>query len=292
MHSVRLPYIFAVVFCTVVLIAASGQAMDIVRIVKPPSTLDQRLVYVNSVLNTAMERTISSHGPYRIDEVIVDMSRDRSLVQLIHGEDINVHMVPTKPGWEAQSLAVKIPLMRGLLGYRLLLVRQNTAMQYADIDNLDTLKKLRVGLGSQWSTTESMKRLGFNIVTGTNYNGLFGMLVQNRFDYFPRGVNEVFPELDLRKDRYPDLTIAPNIALYLPLPYYAFVSPRYPELAARIEAGLNAMIADGSFNALFHTHFGAVLERADLGNRRIFRIDNPVLSPIDVEERPDLWYSP
>ncbi|MGS0496438.1 hypothetical protein ACU8V4_04110 [Pseudoalteromonas mariniglutinosa] len=44
-----------------------------------------------------------------------------------------------------------------------------------------------------------------------------------------------------------------------------------------MQEGLLAAIADGSFDALFYEYFAATIAQADLKNRRIIELTNPLL---------------
>lgn len=65
-----------------------------------------------------------------------------------------------------------------------------------------------------------------------------------------------------------------------------------PGLATDIEHGLEAMIADSSFDALFQPHHGATLEKARLQQRRVITLENPHLPPRTPLQRKELWYRP
>ena len=134
-----------------------------------------------------------------------------------------------------------------------------------------------------------MQALDFNVVTGSCYEGLFHMLINDRFDYFPRGVNEIFQEHTIRQKSLPQMVIEPTKALYLPLPTYVFVSPKHPELAQRIETGLRAIIQDGSFNRLFRKFHQDNIRKANLDQREIFTLDNPLLPADSPIENNELW---
>jgi hypothetical protein len=41
-----------------------------------------------------------------------------------------------------------------------------------------------------------------------------------------------------------------------------------------------SMIADGTFERMFFEHFGQSIHALDLTRRRVFRIDNPFVSPV------------
>ncbi len=268
------------------------RAADRVLIFAPHSERDYRHRYNNAILSTALDKTTSTHGAYELKMTLRGSQRERALVELIAGRLINVHTVPTRPEWEEKALPIRIPVAKGLLGYRLFLIKRQDLDRFASIQSLEELKQLRAGLRQQWSTTLAMQALGFNVMTGRSYEGLFRMLVHGRFDYFPRGVNEIFEEYDHRRLNLPEMTIEPSKALYLPMPTYIFVSPQNPELAARIEAGLRRMIQDGSLDKLFWEYHRASIQQSDLANRQIFRVPNPLLSPDTPFEKKNLWFDP
>jgi hypothetical protein len=163
---------------------------------------------------------------------------------------------------------------------------------FSSIESIDQLKAFKAGLRQQWSTTKVMQNSGFNVVAGSDYEGLFKMLMKDRFDYFPRGVNEIFTEFESRREHLPDMIIEPKLALFIPMPIYIFVCPKYPHLAERIEIGLQAMIDDGSLDSLFKHYHADSIHLANLDQRRIFRIDNPFLSSETQLERKEFWFDP
>jgi len=283
---------FAMVLTSLIwglLAARDVQAQDVIRIFQPHSALDQRHLYNNALLKLALEKTKPHYGNFDIVFTLQGTQRNRALVEIMSGRRVNVHIVPTRPEWEEKTLPIRIPVLKGLLGYRLFLIKRHDIEKFGNIESLDQLKRLKAGLHQQWSTTEAMARLGFQIVTGSNYEGLFTMLMADRFDYFPRGVNEIFREYNERFHHLPDMVIEPRLALCLPQPTYIFVSKKSPRLAQRIEAGLHHMILDGSFERLFRAYHESSLEQAGLANRKIFRVDNPMLSKDTPLEDEALW---
>jgi hypothetical protein len=65
---------------------------------------------------------------------------------------------------------------RGLLGYRLLLIRADDQARFAKVRTLDDLRHLRAGLGKGWADVNIFEASGVEVVEGSNYEGLFGML--------------------------------------------------------------------------------------------------------------------
>jgi ABC-type amino acid transport substrate-binding protein len=255
----------------------------------PASNLDERDFYHEDLLTLALEATEPTDGPFIITHFNHRVPRKRGLEELISGKRINVYVAATRNEWEKNLLAVRIPIYKGLLSYRLFLINQQAKSRFAAIHTLADLKKLRAGSGAQWTITMTLQKGGFTVVPGTDYEGLFSMLSMNRFDYFPRGLNEIYPELKARKNRFPNMCVEPTLALYCPLPTYFFVSPQAPGLADRIKRGLEILIANGSFDAVFHRWFDSDIEQAQLAGRRVLRVGNPFLSKKTPLNRPELW---
>ncbi len=196
------------------------------------------------------------------------------------------------PEREAKFIPIRIPIRKGLMGYRIFLIRKQDRSRFASIRTLKELKKLRVGQGHIWNDVKVFKANEFNVVTSTSYEGLFKMLIHGRFDYFSRGINEAPNEYRERKETLPDLFVEEKILLYYPWPKYFFTSKKTPELAKRIERGLKIMIKDGSFEKHFMKYHQKDIELTNLKKRRLFKIHNPLLpltAPIDQKE---LWFDP
>jgi ABC-type amino acid transport substrate-binding protein len=261
-----------------VLFPVDASAMDTLKTFIPASDKDPRSDFYIELYQALMEATRDEYGSYEIRLVKGTPSRDRELAELIAGEVVNVDIVATRTEWEERTIPIRIPLLKGMLGIRLFLVRRGDVPLFGQIESLEALKELRMGLGKTWTITGLLKEQGFTIVTGTSYDGLFEMLDIGRFDYFPRGLNEVYEEIEAWADELPNLAVEPHLALQLPLPTFFFVSPAHPRLARRIEAGLRRMLADGSYDRLFEKHFGDLYTRARLDTRRIFTLDNPHLT--------------
>jgi ABC-type amino acid transport substrate-binding protein len=220
------------------------------------------------------------------------MNRNRALIEIIKGESINVYVAATRNEWEEKTIPIRIPVLKGLLGYRLLLVHKKNLKKFKKIKNIGELKELRAGLGTQWTTTMVLKNAGFTVEMGNDYEGLFKMLNSNRFDYFPRGVNEIFLEFEARKSFFPNIQIEPTMALYFPTPSYFFVSPKYPELADRMKRGMEIIVQNGIMDTIFEESYNDAISQADLNNRNIYKFENPFLSPETPFDRPELWYTP
>jgi hypothetical protein len=121
---------------------------------------------------------------------------------------------------------------------------------------------------------------------------LFEMLMHGRIDYFSRGINEAPVELAARKSKFPDLALEETILLYYPWPKFFYVNKDNAKLAQRVERGLKLMIADGSLDRLFIKYNQQPMDMVNLKNRKLFKIDNPLLPKTVLVEQKNLWYTP
>jgi hypothetical protein len=175
------------------------------------------------------------------------------------------------------------------MNHRLFFIRQGDQARFDNIKTLEDLKQIRLGQGRSWQDASILESAGLDVVKTTKKPSLYHMLDGGRFDAFPRGANEVWTELSA----FPDLklTVEKNLVLIYPLPTYFFVSHKDPVLAKDIEFGLESAIKDGAFNKYFYgsPEVQEALGKADLGNRRAIRINNPYLPKATPLDRKELW---
>jgi hypothetical protein len=275
-----------------VLIHQPVYALDTIRISGNQSALDMRDNHKNEVILRAMELTVPEFGDYRVITRGSSMNRQRALSAMQSGKLLNVYFAPANPQWDKKTIAIKIPIRRGILSYRLLLVHEIDLPFFAQVKTLEYLKQLKAGLQTEWTTTEVFTRLGFNLKQAATYDGLFFMLENHRFNYIPRGIHEIYDELSARQALTQHIVIEPSLALHLPMPTYTYVSPNEPQLAKRIEAGLLLMVKNGDLKKIFYKHFADDINKAQLHTRRIIEIANPLLTDQDLPRDPRLWFYP
>jgi hypothetical protein len=258
----------------------------------PQSDLDTRDRDITELLRTALEKTAPIYGTFTMHSARRYMNPSRFLYEMKQGNDISVIWSAVSAELENELLPIRIPLRKGILGYRVFLIRKHDQAQFSAIANIEQLKTLRAGQGFTWLDVKILRHAGFNVVTGTNYEGLFNMLIANRFDYFSRGVIEASNELAAREAQFPDMAVEKSILLYYPLPKYFYVKKNNSRLAERIERGLEMMITDGSFDEIFHKYNQQYIDQANFGSRKIFKLDNPYLPDTVPHQRKELWFQP
>jgi hypothetical protein len=261
----------------------------------PESALDLRYIYHWEILRTALEKTTALWGPYEMVQSAERMTERRQAFELENATGkLTVMYLSTIPEFEKKLVPIRIPVDRNLGGYCVFLIRKEDRHRFADVRTLDDLRRFKIGLGYGWIDVGILEASHFDVVTGTSYDGLFEMLVNHRFDIFLRSATEVLDEVEQRKQALPDLFIEETIVFYYPLPMY-FWFPRTAEgrrLAARAEEGMRAMIADGTYDAIFDRYQRRKIERLRLKDRRLLKIDNPFLGPETPFRDKRLWFDP
>lgn len=273
-------------------LSLSQTSIDEVRYEAGQSKNDVRLQFKLEILHTAMQKTTDKYGRYKIVNKTPIVNAHRAIHLMQSGKDLNVFIALTNKKWEENTIAIRIPIRRGLVNYRLLLIHKDEGENFQRIESLRDLLKMRVGSKYGWSTTSVLENAGFTVIPSDSYDGLFAMLDKHRFDFIPRGVNEIYDEYDQKKGALKNIMIQPNLALYIPNATYVFVSPKYPKLAQRLQAGLETMVAEGSLTEIVERYFRDDLARADLGHRRIIHLENPLLPPETPLQRKALWIDP
>jgi hypothetical protein len=279
-------------------LGAAAVAAPVVMYPRSESSTDTQYIYDYELLRLALEATILTHGPYELKPSTVPMNQARAGDEIASGSGLaNIFARSTAAEHELRFLPVRIPIDKGLISYRVFLVRDEMQDKFADVRTLTDLRAYSVGSFTTWADTNILRAAGFRVVTGDSYEGLFRMLVAKRFDFFSRSADEAYREYDERRGVLPEMKVEQNLLLYFPTTRYFFLRRDLDgeQLAARIEDGLNLMIKSGSFDEHFLRYKGPLIARAKLKARKVFRIDNPFMSPETralFKTRPELWYDP
>jgi len=250
--------------------------------------------YMWRVLEVALERTRDAYGDYRL-EVVPPMPDRRQIRALAHRESpLTVGLFTADAEIEKKLIPVRIPVERGLLGYRVLLIRDADQARFAAMSSLDDLRSVRFGLMPVWDDGPVMRAAGLTVVPGGSHDGLFPMLMAGRFDAFSRGVTEILPEYDRARRSFGGMAVERHLLLHYPLPVYFY----FPDdeagrrLAERARTGLEAMEADGILLKMFEEEYAPLIARLDLAHRQVIELDNPLLSGKDPLNDPRLWFRP
>lgn len=287
-------YFQAIFFLSACFLAhhASSDTHSVVTIA-PLSDKDTRYIYVNDLLRQALQKTAQTEGASSIDYYPEAVSRERTF-QLLKEGKIDVIAEATQRDWEESLIPIRIPIRKGVQGYRLFLVHKDHANTLSSSKTLDDVRELTTGAGFQWVIRGILEQNKFDVVTSRSYESLFKMLNADRFSTFSRGANEIFTEFEAYRGKNPNILIDETTALYTPLPTFYFVSPKNKPLADRIKKGLEMMLENGEFDQFFYSYHKDILKASSLDTRKIFILNNPNLSKQTRQtiNNRSLWHIP
>lgn len=248
---------------------------------------DGRAQYPVAVLALALVKAGYAH---RLEPAPLAMPQSRSLRLLERSEMLDVVWSAATAERARQLRPVPFPIDRGLLGWRVLLVRNTALRRLREVRDLDGLRALRMGQGHDWPDVAVLRANGMDVVPGSDYEGLFRMLGAGRIDAFPRALSEVRAELAAHPGQ--GLAIEPGLLLHYPAALYFYLAPGDEELARALETGLERSHADGSLRALFDSHHGRDLVALAPSQRRLIELDpGPAAAHLPLQRR-ELWFAP
>lgn len=274
----------AIVFCVFLSTSINTHATTL-RVVQGNNSIE---VYAKGLLTLALSKLPEK---YELQEAAQNTSEER-IVSLLMDNQLDVVWYATTNDLEERLQPIRIPIYRGLLGYRVLLIKKGTQSRFDGIKTLKDLQGLSLGQGRFWADTNVLTANNLNVVKVLKYEGLFYMLDGGRFDAFPRGAHEPWSEME----RYPNLAleVEQNLLLSYTNPFYFFVNKSNTKLAADIERGLRIALADGSFEEYFFNDptVKDVMTKANLKNRTLIQLDNPDLPKKTPVDDASLWFNP
>jgi ABC-type amino acid transport substrate-binding protein len=242
------------------------------------------------LLELALAHTADTDGPVRLVPYAEDLTQNRAVLYL-QSKALDVIALGIDDERERDLLPIRIDILRGIVGFRLLLIRAADQARIAKMDDQSLRTRLIFGLNSQWADLPIMQANGFLVVTSPSHENLYEMLAAGRFDAFPRGLNEAQIEWDAHKQNYPQLAIEQSKALFFPYPVYFWVNKENSALAQRIERGLSLSLADGSFRKLFESYHAQEIATLRNETRHVIRLDNPTL-PAGTAQPDTSWWWP
>lgn len=265
--------------CTCLLgaiVSLEAVSAEPIRIRGPQGNFDASHGYYQGLIELAYEKIgkpISiEYSPY--------MVQGRALNELRAGRLVDIYWAGTDESREQALGVVKIPLNKGLLGYRVFITHRDNIERFKKVTKLDDLRDFRLCQGAHWPDTDILLSSGLVVSPNPVYENMFRQTNAKRCDAFPRGINEAQSEIEARKNSMPDLQIYKDLIIYYPFPMYFFVQKGNTQLLSDLEKGLEMSISDGSFDRYMESHPSTKhLFPNDRWNKsEIFIIDNPFLS--------------
>lgn len=207
------------------------------------------------------------------------MSQGRALKELARGETIDLNWSVTSKEREQILRAVRIPIYKGLIGWRVFFIVNDSQKRFAAISNIAQLQDLLAVQRFDWPDHRILMANQLRVEGDFSYEQMYKSLSEGLVDYFPRSVLEINREKEQLK--YDNLKIEQTLLIKYPSATYFFVNKEKKALAKTIEEGFKKAIADGSYHALFDRYFTQELAKLSLDKRKVIELNNPYF-PITV----------
>lgn len=266
--------------------SASSASADPQVLYYPKRPESPRWNYARTLVELALRH---SGRDYVLKPTEEEMTQARTARELELGH-IQFIWAGTSADYEQRFQAIRIPVLRGLDGYRICIINPARQDAFKAVTSLDAFKSFTIGQDPGWSDVSILEAAGFKLVTAP-YENLFGMVERDRVDCFLRGAHEVIGDVAKRKAEHPDLAVESEVMLVYPFTSFFFVNKNDTALAEALETGFKKAYEDGSFMEHFNNHpaIKAIFDEAHIEQRRRFDIPNPQLTEA-TKAIPDLYW--
>ena len=242
---------------------------------------DVRMDYDFDILKLALDATIDTHGPYRLQKTPTGLNFKRAIETAQKGIFPNFFLrnMVTRKGMD-EMIPVIFPVERGITGYRVALIKPNMQREIEKIDDFSDLRKFDIIQGIGWPDNQILRANGLRVLTGPSFPLIREMVLNNRAQLFLRGVSEIIPETQHNTDEI-SLSIEKKVLIHYPFPRFLFTAKENTDAALRIEAGLLKACLNGSFTKLWEKYFKKDIEALNLNQRKVFNLQNPFIADLE-----------
>lgn len=180
----------------------------------PHQIVDPFTLYPIRLLRAALDK---SGVPYKLQASPVPMVQDRSLREIAAGNQVDVFWSMTSIEREQYLLPVRIPIDKGLFGWRVFLTTAENQHLTEGVQTVTQLKKLVILQGHDWPDTKILQNNKLKVITANQYRSMFNMIATGRAELFPRSILEVWKEIELEKH---NLRVDSRLSIYYPTALY------------------------------------------------------------------------
>lgn len=270
-------------------VTAQAHAESHCYIVDIPITEPPQGDFIIQLLQLSLDASKAKDEVIELRFADFPLSQERMIAEVRRGESNSMLWTITNKVREENLRPIRIPLFKGLLGYRSLVIRKQDQQRFATIKTRTDLAQYTAGQGEDWPDTTTLRSNQLPVIEGTTHDNLYKMLVAHRFDYFPRGITEIEEEAELIKHH--DVMVEPHLILYYPTAMYFFVHPDNDDLAQRLEQGLTRLIERGDYDKLFYAlpRVQTALAEFNADKYIILNLINPDISANTTIYPPSYW---
>jgi hypothetical protein len=235
-----------------------------------------RRAYEKQLLSLCLEEAGVMDADIVVDEADYPNAEDEGNI-FSNGCDVLVSVAGNQKFLGKPATIIEIPVCRGVLGHRLLVIPQRHAEHFTDLDSVQQLQQMNIGIPATWADADLFRYNGFNVLEKGTLDDLFIRLLDQEFDYVALGANEIESIFEEFRGTETGLLLENNLLIYYPLPLVFYVHPRRIDLISIIESGLTKAMSNGKHRSLFEIHHPNLIDRLALRTRLTFRLTNPYL---------------
>ncbi|BFT31534.1 transporter substrate-binding domain-containing protein [Alteromonas sp. D210916BOD_24] len=235
---------------------------------------DAVYAYARQLLSEALAVTEDKYGSFELVVSQEESAQERQLRSLEHNMlDVTWSVASTER--ESHFLPIRIPIMAGLFGKRVLFIREGD-QRFRSVESLQDLKAFRAVMGYDWPDTKVFKANDVSVLE-TTYRASFRIVSEGFADMFPRSVMEIREEFE-DKALSRGLIIEDSLLISYDNPIFYFVASDNTLLAERIAKGLLILIENGRFHTLLSQQPGYEQSMKLMKNRKLVELTNPLVS--------------
>jgi hypothetical protein len=225
-------------------------SFDSVKVIGPQRAFDASHDYFVSLLKMAFEK---SNNTSTI--TIIPHSGQGRVLKMLAVSDL-YDVVWTGASKERDKLLhrVPIPLFKGGLGWRGLVMRKDAKDTFKAISNTFELSQYIACQGRHWPDADILKQAGLTVQLVSHFDAMLQMLELQRCDYMPLSIFEGRAELAAVKDKFPMLMFNEKLIISYPITMNFYVKKSNLDLAIIIEEGLIQLIDSGEFEQHMREH--------------------------------------
>ncbi|MFT6953870.1 MAG: hypothetical protein ACJARM_001181 [Glaciecola sp.] len=235
-----------------------------------------RRAYEKQLLSLCLKEAGVMDADIVVDETDYPNAEDEGNI-FSNGCDVLVSVAGNQKFLGKPATIIEIPVCRGVLGHRLLVIPQRHAERFANLNSVQQLQEMNIGIPATWADADLFRYNGFNVLEKGCLDDLFIRLLDQEFDYVALGANEIESIFEEFRGAKTGLLLEKNLLIYYPLPLVFYVHPHRIDLISLIESGLTKAISNGKHKSLFEIHHPNLIDRLALRTRLTFRLTNPYL---------------
>ena len=203
------------------------------------------------------------------------LTQGRALKALADGDLINLNWSVTTKEREQQLLPIRIPIYKGLIGWRVFYIRTGEQDLFSQVNNVKDLQQFLAIQRFDWPDYKILLANDLKVEGNIAFNRMHDAVISGLADFYPRSILEIVGESNNYNLNSKGLSIERSLLIKYPSEHYFFVNTKDIALAKTIEKGFKMAIKDGSFELLFLRYYGENLKKLELDKRRTFELKNP-----------------